>query len=220
MNSFDKNLKRLRIRNHLKQEDLAKQLNVTRQTVSGWETGRRQPDLDMLKKLAEALEVDVQELIYGNKPGGYLKFQRTYVVYTTVSGGIAAAMLLFRLLVLPHVTVIGNTYHWGSLLTICFVLLPQIGTFAFGAFFPGLIRLFRPVVLNQRARLWCLSIGLTALVPALLFWLGFSLCSRWVLYPLGNAMLLYILPAVSGFLITTGILYGRVGKTDTQTEGK
>ena len=65
MNSFDKNLKRLRIRNHLKQEDLAKQLNVTRQTVSGWETGRRQPDLDMLKKLAEALDVDMQELIYG-----------------------------------------------------------------------------------------------------------------------------------------------------------
>ena len=54
MNTFEKNLKRLRSQRNLKQEDLAEQLSVTRQTVSGWETGRRQPDLDTLKKLAAA----------------------------------------------------------------------------------------------------------------------------------------------------------------------
>ena len=35
-------------------EELAEKLNVTRQTVSGWETGRRQPDLDTLKELADS----------------------------------------------------------------------------------------------------------------------------------------------------------------------
>ena len=39
MNTFDKNLKRLRIQRNLKQEELAEKLHVTRQTVSGWETG-------------------------------------------------------------------------------------------------------------------------------------------------------------------------------------
>ena len=67
MNAFDKNLRRLRIRRNLKQEDLAELVHVTRQTVSGWETGRRQPDLQMLQKLAEALDADVHELIYGTK---------------------------------------------------------------------------------------------------------------------------------------------------------
>ena len=53
MNAFDKNLKRLRKERNLKQEDLAQRLHVTRQTVSGWETGRRQPDLDTLKELVD-----------------------------------------------------------------------------------------------------------------------------------------------------------------------
>ena len=56
MNTFPNNLKRLRKASGLKQEELAERLNVTRQTVSGWETGRRQPDLDTLKLLAETLE--------------------------------------------------------------------------------------------------------------------------------------------------------------------
>ena len=59
MNTFDNNLKQLRIQRNLKQEELAEKLHVTRQTVSGWETGRRQPDLDMLKKLAEVLDIDM-----------------------------------------------------------------------------------------------------------------------------------------------------------------
>ena len=52
MNTFDRNLQRLRKLRNMKQEDLAQRMNVSRQTVSGWETGRRQPDLDTLKKLA------------------------------------------------------------------------------------------------------------------------------------------------------------------------
>ena len=62
-----KNLKRLRTAKQLSQDALAGQLYVTRQTVSGWETGRTQPDIETLVKIAQVLEVDVEELIYGTK---------------------------------------------------------------------------------------------------------------------------------------------------------
>lgn len=77
MNSFENNLKRLRNRKNLKQEELAELMNVSRQTISGWETGRRQPDLDTLKRLAETLDVDIHVLIYGNEPDEWQKHNLT-----------------------------------------------------------------------------------------------------------------------------------------------
>ena len=198
MNAFDNNLKQLRIQRNLKQEELAEKLHVTRQTVSGWETGRRQPDLDMLKKLAEVLDIDIQELIYGVKPGAYPRFQRRHLIYTAVSGSITALLLLFRLLLLPYIEVLCNTHHWGTVLTLCTILLPQIGSFAFGAFFPGMIRLFIPIPMKNWSLWLCLITGLTALLPVLLFWLGLPPCSKWILSNFGNTFLIYLLPAVSG----------------------
>ena len=49
----------------LSQEELAEKLFVSRQTVSNYENGRSNPDIDMLVKIAEVLETDVQTLIYG-----------------------------------------------------------------------------------------------------------------------------------------------------------
>ena len=205
MNSFDKNLKRLRIRNHLKQEDLAKQLNVSRQTVSGWETGRRQPDLDMLRRLAEVLDVDIEELIYGLKPSAYPRFQRTYLICTAVSGSITVLLLLFRLLLLPYIEVLCNTHHWGTVLTICTILLPQIGAFAVGSLFPCLIRLFIPIPIKKKCRIWGLITGLTLFLPVVLFWLGIRPYSRWILTRIGNPLLIHVLPAIAGLLISIGV---------------
>ena len=50
------------------QSDLAEKMFVTRQTVSSWENGRTQPDIDSLTALSQALSVSVEELIYGEKP--------------------------------------------------------------------------------------------------------------------------------------------------------
>ena len=38
---------------------------MTRQAVSNWENEKTQPDIDMLQKIAQILEVSVEELIYG-----------------------------------------------------------------------------------------------------------------------------------------------------------
>ena len=45
------------------QEELAIRLNVVRQTVSKWEKGLSVPDAELLSKMAEVLEVSVEELL-------------------------------------------------------------------------------------------------------------------------------------------------------------
>ena len=65
MNDIAKNIKKLRQKKKLTQEELAEKLFVTRQAVSNWETGKNQPDVDMLKNLSEVLEVDIKDLLYG-----------------------------------------------------------------------------------------------------------------------------------------------------------
>ena len=56
-------LKELRKEKGLTQEQLAEQFNVSRRSVSRWETGNNMPDLSMLITLAEYYEVDVKEII-------------------------------------------------------------------------------------------------------------------------------------------------------------
>ena len=43
----------------LKQVDLARKLGVSKSTVGMWEQGNREPNLETIKKLAQAMEVDV-----------------------------------------------------------------------------------------------------------------------------------------------------------------
>ena len=60
---FHENLKALRKKKGITQEELAVRLNVVRQTVSKWEKGLSVPDAEMLIKLAEVLEVSVSRLL-------------------------------------------------------------------------------------------------------------------------------------------------------------
>ena len=62
-----KNIKAFREQKNLTQEQLAEQLNVTRQAISGWENEKTQPDVETLHKIACALECSVEELIYGER---------------------------------------------------------------------------------------------------------------------------------------------------------
>ena len=68
MNKFAENLRARRTALGLTQEALAEKLHVTRQTVSNWENGKNQPDLEMLALLSWALEADVSALLGGDAP--------------------------------------------------------------------------------------------------------------------------------------------------------
>ncbi len=65
MTKVGKQIRQLRIQNKMTQDELADKLFVSRQTVSNYENGKSNPDLDMLMKLAEVLDTDVNTLLYG-----------------------------------------------------------------------------------------------------------------------------------------------------------
>lgn len=48
---------------NLTQKELAKKINVSDKVISKWETGNSYPDTTLLKSLAEALEITVNELL-------------------------------------------------------------------------------------------------------------------------------------------------------------
>ena len=59
------NIKKYRMKCHLSQEQLAQQLFVTRQTISNYETGKSEPDLQTLTQLAQIFGCGLEELIEG-----------------------------------------------------------------------------------------------------------------------------------------------------------
>lgn len=66
MNLGEKLLK-LRKLKGLSQEEAADKLNVTRQTISKWETNQSTPDFDKLIPICKLYEIGAEELLTGNK---------------------------------------------------------------------------------------------------------------------------------------------------------
>ena len=60
-------LKELRKEKGLTQEQFAEQFNVSRRSVSRWETGNNMPDLDTLIEMADYYEIDLRELLDGER---------------------------------------------------------------------------------------------------------------------------------------------------------
>ena len=62
-NIFGKKLKELRIEQGLSQQKLGEILGFCNQTISFWENGSREPDLDTLVKIARYFDVSFEELL-------------------------------------------------------------------------------------------------------------------------------------------------------------
>ena len=62
-------LKELRKEKDLTQEQLAEMLNVSGRSVSRWETGNNMPDLGILVELADYYDVDIREILNGERKG-------------------------------------------------------------------------------------------------------------------------------------------------------
>ena len=73
-------LKELRIKKNIKQQDLAKALNVTKQSVSNWENGKRLPNIEILIQLADFYNCSLDYLV-----GRELKEDNLKTINTLVS---------------------------------------------------------------------------------------------------------------------------------------
>ena len=62
-----KYLQELRKEKGLTQEQLAEHVGVARRTISRWETGSNMPDLDILIELSDFYNVDLRELLSGER---------------------------------------------------------------------------------------------------------------------------------------------------------
>ena len=60
-------LKELRKGKGMTQEQLAEQFNVSSRTVSRWENGNNMPDLDILIEISDYYEVDLREILNGER---------------------------------------------------------------------------------------------------------------------------------------------------------
>ena len=62
---FSENLKELRKKHHLSQEELAELLDVSRQAVSKWEQGQGYPEVEKLLLLSNKLNISLDTLMSG-----------------------------------------------------------------------------------------------------------------------------------------------------------
>lgn len=96
---LSENIKKFRKAMHLSQEEFAVKLCVVRQTVSKWEKGLSVPDVQLLLKIAEVLNVSVVDLL-GDKDAdskelNAMKFD--VIIVGAGPGGIFAAYELMQL---------------------------------------------------------------------------------------------------------------------------
>ena len=95
INKISKNIKKLRAEQGLTQDTLAERINVTRQAISSWETGRTQPDAQMLISLSEVFGVPIEMLIYGEKRNTTVEEgEKTYMSTATVIIAVLGSILV------------------------------------------------------------------------------------------------------------------------------
>lgn len=63
INIIGRYLQFLRKKNHYTQEDLAKQLLISRQAISKWETGITIPDLEILLKISKLYNITINDIL-------------------------------------------------------------------------------------------------------------------------------------------------------------
>lgn len=80
MANISKNIKQIRQKNNMTQEELAGALFVTRQTISNYETGKSNPDIDTIIKIAELFRVDANTIIYGPPIEEHQKRNRSWAI--------------------------------------------------------------------------------------------------------------------------------------------
>lgn len=112
--TISQNLKDLRRLSGLTQEQVAEKVGLTRQAISSYESGRTQPDLAMLEKLAAVYGVELTDVLYG--AGQRQRALRFWRRAPFVLAGLVLAVVLLRSALLLWLNIF-LTYPDGMALT-------------------------------------------------------------------------------------------------------
>lgn len=86
-------IKEARLNTKMTQDDLAKELNVSRSTVANWESGRNNPDVESLIKIADILKVPIKSLL---KENGSILNKLTFTVVITILAILLVLVVMFK----------------------------------------------------------------------------------------------------------------------------
>lgn len=119
MAEVGKNIKKIRKEQNLTQDDLAERLHCTRQTISNYENGKSEPNIALLVEIANVLEVEVNDLIYGPKKKENRRRQK---IGSVAALGAACALLT----AIEMLTPFAEQYGWNTFEIAPFYLLRYV----------------------------------------------------------------------------------------------
>ncbi|MBQ3944289.1 MAG: helix-turn-helix transcriptional regulator [Alphaproteobacteria bacterium] len=88
-------LTEFRKKNQYTQEALAQEIGVSEKTISSWETGRTQPDVESLKTLSALYGISIEELVYVSRAKRYQSFSDMITENEALLFRIAKTLLLY-----------------------------------------------------------------------------------------------------------------------------
>lgn len=214
MDRFTQNLRRARKAAGLTQHQLADRLHVTRQSVSSWELGRTEPDLQTLTELAEVFGTDAGSLLGEAGRPAYARFQKQYVLGFGICAGLLLAVFCLELGLFSYWR---KLHDYGAMLYAALWKLsaPPLLWYASGVGAVCFFAMWSPVRCGKQARLALLLAALALGLPVLALmaqYLTVALgnldgvrvwLAPFLRYPAGRAAIQAVLPALSG--ICTGL---------------
>lgn len=123
-------LKRLRREKGLTQEQLAERFYVSSRTVSRWETGSNLPDIGTLIELADFYEVDIREIIDGERKGENMDIETKKTMlkvaeYATEKEKLVHAKTLYTVLGVSIVLFVCTFLFAGGATGVLYGIVPE-----------------------------------------------------------------------------------------------
>lgn len=174
--SISNNLRQLRLNSGMTQEQVAEKIGLTRQALSSYESGRTRPDIDMLVRLSEVYETDIDGIVYGQDRA--LKSLR-----------IIKRVSLFLLAFITLLTVMSSAFLWSAN--------------RFYAIQPGLVSAGEKILLETHIRLstaWKTVDGVILTVAFVGFLSLLLLCAAWRCRIPMKSKLIYAASLAAGIL--------------------
>ena len=109
--NFKDNLKRIREDRNLTQDDIAREIGISRQSVSKWENGVAEPDLETISKLCIILNCSLEDLVNGEQPTEKKKKVLTDIERAKRNNDIGMAILIVLIFIFVGALVVFLCYY-------------------------------------------------------------------------------------------------------------